>query len=860
MKGVVRSRAVAVVAKSFSVCAATLGFVSGAFAESPAGSFDSTTFEQQSTTPLGPRLGRVSAQLEILQQQLEALKKVSDRSDDSLFGMRHDSVRASRSAGLARSHLDTGNPARSLFLSQETLSAADPFNAPARTQRLRLTYESLRALGEHAQAARVCLQALALSGNNAASSGTHVFDEIWNLNCALNFAHGVGPDLPPAQRLTREEFDTFAYATVLRRGTPRVLLRSVVLATGFSSLGRTRDALYFINEDAQHASSSSVGMPRLLLTRALLLFQMGESDEALAQFRRLADEQNNKKNELQNKNIAVNEVPDAAVQSLAQIQLARMFYARGQFPAAESWYRLAVAGSAQKQSTTRKATKNFPTPGLKRALKWEFALALFAQKKYDESFLILKEFVDVNIAGDLNAAQDPGEKEALKYRLTALHAAKGMTRSQKTRSEAIERLTAMLAFADTDSLFVRQVKKPAKLNYDESLDTLRALLAIAAQYEIKTNDLKSYNTLTSALRNNVSDLRTFRFQLAHVLTPADFADTGILDVHAQFVFAQLLKAQEKLSHTFFELDVLSKALWNPDSLAVVSASKHRDEIKRRFVVLDDLVSRVKVSQIQASEFNLLKSNTARVSGSWSALRKTRAQLAALKNLSEIVRTEQLDGTGTGALKILSDAEPALRGELAQLEEDASALLLEQRLLALKSDLPDFGLDRTKESLIITSESFRALYATHLRVRKQSAGPTDDEFFARLDKAWTLAFLAQKEILTALDQTLNNARAERRALLADVSSLISAKDSQSKGIDKMKELLAADAQKWIGDVSARIEKGVREYRNQVRIALAQADSRQVEDLQKQNSDFARAAEERRQWLQSLRQSVDWGLAR
>ena len=806
--------------------------------------------DEPTYTPLAARVGRASAQLEILQQQLDVLLKVSDKGPESPFGMRHDQVQATRAQALAQSHLDNGNAARSLFLAQEDVSAADPFDALARTKRLRLTYESLRALGEHAHAARVCLSALRLSGKTPVSSGENVFDEVWNLNCALDFAYGVGPEIPSQLRITREEFDTFAYVTALRRDFPRILSRSVVLASGFANQGRTREALDFLNEDALHAPANAVGMPRLLFTRALLLFQLGKTEEALAVFRRLAEEDASAK---QNAKIAPNERSDDAVRRMAQIQLARIFYARGQFPAAESWYRLAAA-----PQHTQKAD------AFALSVKWEFALSLYAQKKYDESFALLKDFIDVHLLADSHPAPSLFEKQALKYRLTALQAAKALTRSPQNRTAAREHLTVMLAFADADSLFVRQNKsqKSELGNFDENLEILRALLAIAAQYEIKTADLKKYTTLTSTLRSNVSDLRSFRFQLAHVLTPADFADTGILDAHAHAVFAQLLLSQQKLSAVFWELDVVSKSLWDPDSSSTLSAAKHREEIKRRFTVLDDLVSHVKVSQKQASQFDLLKSNAARVAGAWASVRQTRARIASLKSLAQRVQAQQLEGTmaPNAGLKMLASEEPALLAEVAQLEEKASAALMEQRLLSLKSEMPDFKMDRTKECLAVTSESFRSLQALHVRVRKQSAGPTDDEFFDRLDAAWTLALIAQKQILGALDQVLNNARSERRALLADVDVLLAVKKTQDQGIERMKALLAAEGQKWISDVSVRIEKGVREYRNQVRIALAAADSRQADEVTKQNADFARATEERKRWLQSLRQSVDWGLAR
>ncbi len=834
---------------------------------------------QGQLTPVGFILKDISSRLEILASRVDAVRRTvrsgfvfdeeDSLADGNAVGFR-DTERIQARLRLAASHHLLGDHERALALAQEVLRHPHSFSRSQRHYALRIAFASEQSLGNHPLAARSCLQLLAsYSGGEVLKSqeNKQSVDEHWLLSCAFSIAKGAAQARKDTVKVTHEEVRIFAESALIRQANELSIPVSLLLASAYRSVGHAPEGLQFLAEKLQNTSPLSPWYARGLFSKALLLVELGKSAEALKTLRFLAGDAQVLKKDLGTVRV------DKYTAVLAKSSLGRLFAMRGQFPAAEFYYRDALSflpslseGKSPRVPHQNRFSQNpFLHPRdsvypyqFAQAFPYELAAVLTEVGNHAEAMQYFAKSLQVELP-------DKGEKKIgnpVSF-VTSFQFAKLLVKAEETRLEGKKRLLSLLGQAQVDlGVLDNLLRQNPKSTFEEHAQNLSAVVAIAESHGFSHPTLNVLARYDRIHRQLESQLATHESDLAQTLEPLAFeGETGI-DARFQAQVEHIRVLQKDLYPVMAKLDQIAFEVWNQQTEQAKRGVWHRKDLLRRFDLMDDPLARLSAKAQKEQSFAAHKSNEQKLNILQSAQWENAAFLASTSFLSRELTQRRRDGKmvpSEEARSFDTDFYSLLKSHDA-LSEKHTQQLIEHRLHRLQTHDRFGESKRAHEQSQIFASSVQDLRKLHERMRRTSGGFTDDFFFASIDNSWKRLGEVSQALEALLVELVAKEQNDVSYLAGEVQGILRVTETTRARLDKFREKLKDDLAVKIPQSVNLLLPVVRHFHAEIHVALASGEAARMSELKVLESELEKAKEERLLWLKSLRRSLDWNLAR
>jgi hypothetical protein len=524
---------------------------------------------------------------------------------------------------------------------------------------------------------------------------------------------------------------------------------------------------------------------------------------------------------------------------MAKHSLARALTQSGQYDAADQLYKEAIAISeklpaeetSQSEpvgvtnfSNPNKINSSFPAP-MREKLLSEYAAHLCARGRFEECDSIAEKL----------PASTPAQSHS-----------ELLLRSGVFRKKSQSRVATILGSSQTDLAFLREqqkIKEP--LNPEDLARRLQALTLLADSYGTETAHIKRileiHKRTQEALQSNFS----LRANLTRSLSWWLQADSNSLN-------ARLVESQKELSNLAQSLLDVANSLvpqsyshWNSQSGGISEAQQHNAALLARAHALFDSISSLN-ENVQRREQTLDRQGlSALATSTVSQSFNNHASLGALQFLNALSHSQK------HKTQIQQIAKDAFRISSAQ-----SELLWEIHLESLR--FKSSKALRTKiHRLEATLTELSDLHARHYRSPQNSA---EQESLKQVRKAWRTLLAAVRELESVEDSLRSEEEMNRTQLISKVIAIRKDLDSNDAQTKSLLDALRAEMQTALINAANDLYLPARNFRDRLRIAIADTDLFALENTEAGQEKLGRAAEERRRWIDSLRQTTEWELGR
>lgn len=819
---------------------ATSIFFSSAFAE------NSQAEKKESQETLFFTLAQLRSRLEAISSQVTSVQKFgisySDVSSLNSIGTSKDVLRTEKAFVLAEKHLELGDAERAAQLVTSELKKTSEFEEKQSERAYRILFEAERRLGNHVEAARVCLYAATRSyeDDNGLRSQFD-FDAEWVTTCLVSFVKGSFPSSKALEGLTAEEVKKFVYSPVFKKEADDFLVRSMLAAQALKNVQAPKEAIRLLQESIRGARSDNEWTARAYVTLGLLHSYVNETQESLRYLRVVAGDL------AQSPEYFVAFETDKYSRFLAKVGLAKLYFKIGQLSAAKTWYLASLTESdvfqiSQKQEQEQLSPKRFGEFS-EETLRWEYANVLFLLGQFELASAEFSKLLKTRLEGGAdNSMERVGDLDS-----RVLEYARVLGSSPAKANEAAKVLETLFAYADADHAFVKGELKNAGADTLETLvKKTVALEKIARAHGLSVPELARTQMFRQVFENGHAEISRLRRDVEFVLTPVLTKDDGVLEARELDSLKTLLELQKNLQTEILLLDELSATLWQGNSKAREFAELNRKELLRRVHSDGDLVEKALQEKNQNQTERLYEKNSQTLQNTFEGNAKLKAQIGAL----QFVRQKHLQ----------SDEKVEITEQAQRLEVEIQNSALEHLLYGLQASDVWKELPLFKKKVVVLSNSFRKIYETHSRMRRHSMGAATHVFFNDIDKAWLSAFETQRDIIKAVDVVVTEIKARRQRIAGRAQEILRTADVEERALVRLRSSLKSEFEQLIPKAAAQLEPAVRKYRDETRLAMADTQLQRVRESEDSLKDIQRAREERKQWLRSLKDSIDWGYAR
>lgn len=818
----------------------------------------------------GVALGNASTTLEdttlkveSVEQQARALLRfgmasVSEASRNSI-GLARDRVRLANVFSTAERHLSLGDAERADKLVRSEMARGNEFDVATLGRAYRILFEANRSLGRHEEAARVCLRALSRAYPvKKDERETFHFDEKWSTSCALSFAKGTLALSKSLTSLSEEEVVRFVASPLLKHKSSYQIPRAMLLATALRNVGLNSKALEFLHETIKDSPANDPWNARGYAMLGLLYDLTGDVQNSLRTLRAVVGDLSAARAEL------VPFTADKYTSFVANLSLARVYFRLGQVDEAKKRYLAALSAKdvfiAGKSLEKEYLSVQRFFPYSEEKVRWELANAYYYLNKKKEAQDIFAELLKEKLT--LTAQSQPTLQSSVDA--NALLYARVLNGDPATSANAQALLSKLFGYADADYNFVSTIKnrdRSASLDVHEG--RAQALLSLAKAHRVDVPEVRRLAMFRDVLQRGNAFVEKVRDDLSDALAPVDNASQGILEARELATLTRLQVLQNELATYVKDLDLIHRASWREgNSAALGYAELHRKEIFRRFEVQNDELEKIlfKKNQNQTERRHL--KNQKELEALDADLLRIFAISQTTSVASDTLKRNQLAGASVdfslpNATQTNADAVGTQVGDL---RKDVAKLWMEQRVYGLQANSVWRELPLFARQFVLFSASMRDLYALHQRMMDARNDGEGNELRKRLEMAWEKVFASQLAIATCAQRSVQEMQQRRREIVGRAHEIMRIADMEERGLARLKASLKQEYQTHLPKVAAKLEPVVRQYREEVRIAIADGDELRAKEGENALQSLHRARDERLQWLRSLRQSVEWGYSR
>jgi hypothetical protein len=768
-------------------------------------------------------IGETLNSLSIIEQQARALdlmgglsQNISKSSSAPLttLGLSHDKIRSANQLSAAASHLVLDDTAKAMELARNgylDTNESDNFEA---TNFLKVIYESERKQGLFLDAARSCSRLMA--------RGPQPLDLI--LSCAHTMTQAARKTDSPKPRLARETLNAFAYSPSVRSVESNSLQPAILISQAFISLGLTKESYDYLARSVANSRSTVPWRTRAQLTLALLDWFSGFQNKAQSSLLELAKSTST----------------DDLTRLHATIAFARILALRGMNEAAETQYRAAL-------QLARNLPESLATNPLAVG-ELQFKVPTQESNVYSlvERAQLQAEFANhLCIQGNTEGCAK--EYEKIPEGIPQKEHIDLLVRSGHLKGKALDQASRLLTYAQTDlSWIARQKQLSVPLPLPELHTRSYTLLEIAKTYGAEEDPtVAGLASLYRSFRNIEQEAARSRNAVLNNLAALSSSSEASDSKHLKYVFARVESLGADLSHSLLALDISSFEHWNAGDSAFVAAQSHRAALLSRMESLSDTLSQMARGIKQNNENRSIHSFREHIVEVTQSSTELKGQLAAVAFLSSLNKE-----------KTNVALTPSLAQESLELEKNTLQTTLDAHIALLKNPVST-PLSEHLKQISQSAEELRKLHAEHSRPPQNTAEALS---LTNINMAWSRFFSALTSLQNTLGSTVERSKTQRENTAKTILNIVNDSKVVEKDLASIATSLQPETQIALAKAAESLYRKAQSVQNRLRLAVATADIQRISESEEGKQQLDRAAAERSRWIESLRTSLKWGLAR
>ena len=153
-----------------------------------------------------------------------------------------------------------------------------------------------------------------------------------------------------------------------------------------------------------------------------------------------------------------------------------------------------------------------------------------------------------------------------------------------------------------------------------------------------------------------------------------------------------------------------------------------------------------------------------------------------------------------------------------------------------------------------------IYNLHLRNREEAYSIGDNELLDATRNSWNNLFSSYKQLLIAISNIKDRIINERKEILNKIEQINNHTLQEEVTLEKLKKSILNEYVSISKELVNQIDPRAKEFKDYVNISLSD-HNKGIYDLKKdRDEEIKKASEERGNWLNSLRQSLNMDLMR
>ncbi|APJ02654.1 hypothetical protein [Silvanigrella aquatica] len=794
-------------------------------------------------------LRSVDALLNSMKGQIFGLSYISNVADPnssdyefqkSPLGLRNDSIRVKMNLQKAEDHVYLQDPEAAIYSVEKELKDIDPRNRGYISWAYKILFEAHRLRKDHNKSTQTCLKMLFIGGQDES-----LFPDKWRFSCSLEFfyeamARKKNDDIASL----KTDFLIWSNSPVVKRESKYMILSAVYVGLGLRKIySNDKNSIQYIEEAIEHSNSGNPFIGRAYLALSLLKYEMGNKKESLALLRFLTGEF---KGYEEHYRYFEN---DEVSRIVSRLCLARYHASLGNYSAAETWYKDIFL--AYKISGVDLLNKE------KVKAYLEYAHILYMKKKYLESAIQYKHAIQESGKEVLSIENNNLSGTQRKIRISNFVLAKILSKTSGHNFQAEAQLLDLLSQADADIQFLKKVQENYKKSKEEGVENILALASLAQEYGIQTQVVETALRFRKAYYHLEQEIAVNRSDLANALHAADYTYTGINDVRAISTLSKLSDIVDTFKNIILELDSFDYKNWNRNNSGLEFAKKNREELLKRFISMYDDINKYKIkTQVEDSLFEpktpLALANLSK------NMNKMNAEMASVKFLYSAMDNKVPKVKLNENAYLLENSYS--KYAIDKMYQNFSKIAIDERYFQLSHSLkgaPTFIFEKKSEVIQKTMDN---LYKLHKNFRNEAFSIGDIELNNSINETWSNLIETYKQLLIAVSNIKDRMITERKDILSKADYIKNLLTDEEKTLDLLKLSILNEYVKLSKNLADSVLPRANEFKQYVNIGLSE-HNKGVYDIKKENDEEIRkTTEERENWLNTLRQTLNMDLIR
>lgn len=760
--------------------------------------------------------------------------------EKSPLGLRNDAVRVKMNLLKAQDHLYLGDPLAAIHIVEKEMNYIDPRNRGYISWAYQILFEANRQLKNHNYSSNVCLKMLVIGGYEE-----DLFSDKWRFSCSMEF---LKETMVRKENNTLQEYKQnliiWSNSPVIKRDSKYMVLSATYISLGLRNLySNNINAISFLEEAIGHTKSGNSYIARAYLVLSLLKYEMGKKEESLSLIRFLSGDF---KGYGENLKYFEN---DEMSRIVSRLCLARFHASMFNLVAAETWYHDILIEN--------KVTGNDLLEKEKLKAYLEYAHVLYMRKNYLESAKQYREAIEKNNLNIIDLKNEHILGQSSQIRTSKFILAKILSKTSARNHEAEGNLIDLLSETETDILFLQKVKADYNKSNEEGVENILALASLAEEYGIKSEIVSMALNFRKAFFHLENEISVIRADLANAINVAEHTYSGIIEVRGISSLSKLKNILDEYKNIVLELDKLEYQFWDSNKPGSEFAKKNRFELIKRFISMEDDISKYKIKE-EIDD----KIYSPKLPG-------------ALQNLSKNINKMNSEMSNVNYLFTINDNKIPKKidnDDIDLLENNYSKFVIEnfykeliknaieERTFQLSRSLkPSSTLVFEKQANIVDS-TMQDIRKLHVKNREEPFSIGDVEIVTATRNSWDNLFSSYREMLLAISNVKDRIINDRKEILSKIEKINNHTIQEEIVLDKLKKSILNEYVKISRDLVSQIEPRAFEFKDYVNISLAD-HNKGIYDLKKERDyEIKKASEERENWLNSLRQSVNMDLMR
>ena len=551
------------------------------------------------------------------------------------------------------------------------------------------------------------------------------------------------------------------------------------------------------------------------LTLSLLNYEAGKKESSFSQIQDLVLSK-----EIKNNDTPYFEV-DSSTKLLAKLSFARMHAALGNLAASETWY--SDISNVEKDNAQVKLSSDF---------HFEYAHVLYKEKKYKESEIELKKFLQDETFSSLFVSHSH-------TKISRIILANILNKSLEKKEEGLNELKNLIQTSNVDMNYINKNKKLLENNSQSIHEQVIPLAALAADYGIESPEsiffIKKYLEI-EYLKQKVFKNKV---KLLNSINSIDETDSGVYEVLILNCINKIDENFQEIKKSILELDEASKEYFYKKSPQFSVLYSHRLELLRRLQSMDDSISNYKDKFMVQSLYkkNLLKNIKL-------AYKNVNAS-KALMSSAYVLNKKGMNSEAENQFQIMDN-------KIVQ-------ILFDYRKFLLKTEIFPTQFYSLNQKFDIYTDSIVKIAALDKKLRSSELNQ-DSEVIHRLDKNWDKLIELNKKNNKLLQVCIDKINRDRNKIYKSFSLIEDKIMAQEKSLQSIQSDVFKQVQIYYPTLLQQTKKKIEEFKNHVEIAMAQEHKNEYENDKEILKTEMEIKENRKKWVESLDKTLNMDLFR